>query len=134
MKQFLVILLTVGLSLSTSAQQKTVLEANEKAAIISFEKTEHNFGKIKEGDKAEHIFLFKNTGNTPLIVTDVSVTCGCTAAEKPDAPIMPGKDGKIKIVFNSAGKVGSQNRTITVSTNAKNKITYLKMTGEVSEK
>jgi hypothetical protein len=47
---------------------------------------------------------------------------------------MPGKDGKIKIVFNSAGKVGSQNRTITVSTNAKNKITYLKMTGEVSEK
>ena len=63
MKQFLVIILTVGLSLSSSAQQKTVLEANEKAAIISFEKTEHNFGKIKEGDKAEHVFLFKNTGN-----------------------------------------------------------------------
>ena len=99
MKQILIVLLTIGLSFSSSAQQKTVLEANEKVAIISFEKIEHNFGKIKEGDKAEHVFLFKNTGNTPLIVTDVSVTCGCTAAEKPDAPIMPGKDGKIKIVF-----------------------------------
>lgn len=90
--------------------------------------------RLKKVTKQNMFFFLKNTGNTPLIVTDVSVTCGCTAAEKPDAPIMPGKDGKIKIVFNSAGKVGSQNRTITVSTNAKNKITYLKMTGEVSEK
>jgi len=113
------------------AQDQVTLMANEKAAIINFEKTEHQFGKIKEGEKAEYVFKFKNTGNAPLIGTDVNVTCGCTAAEKPEAPVMPGSEGKIKIVFNSAGKVGSQNRTITVSTNAKNKITYLKMVGEV---
>lgn len=113
------------------AQPSTVLAQNEKAAIITFIEPEHQFGKINEGEKAEHTFKFKNTGNTPLIITDVSVTCGCTAAEKPEAPIMPGAEGKIKIVFNSAGKTGSQNRTITVSSNAKNKITYLKMIGEV---
>lgn len=102
-----------------------------KEAEITFENREFNFGKIKEGEKTENVFKFKNTGNVPLIVTDVTVTCGCTAAEKPEAPIMPGEEGKIKIVFNSAGKSGTQNRTITVNTNAKNKVTYLKLVGEV---
>ncbi len=131
MKRLFSILLALVAFMPVVAQDQVTLMANEKAAIINFEKTEHQFGKIKEGEKAEYVFKFKNTGNAPLIVTDVNVTCGCTAAEKPEVPVMPGSEGKIKIVFNSAGKVGSQNRTITVSTNAKNKITYLKMVGEV---
>ncbi len=131
MKRLFSIMLALVAAMPVVAQDQVTLMANEKAAIINFEKTEHQFGKIKEGEKAEYVFKFKNTGNAPLIVTDVNVTCGCTAAEKPEAPVMPGSEGKIKIVFNSAGKVGSQNRTITVSTNAKNKITYLKMVGEV---
>lgn len=103
----------------------------EKESIITFDNPEFNFGKIKAGEKIENIFKFKNTGNAPLIITDVTVTCGCTAAEKPEAPVMPGSEGKIKIVFDSKNKSGTQNRTITVKSNAKNKVNYLKLVGEV---
>lgn len=117
---------------SATPVKTTTMVSTEKEPVITFDSREFNFGKIKAGEKVENVFKFKNTGSAPLIITDVTVTCGCTAAEKPEAPIMPGAEGKIKIVFNSAGKSGTQNRTITVNSNAKTKSTYLKLIGEVS--
>jgi len=89
-------------------------------AVITFDKPTHDFGDITQGDVVNHVFKFKNTGNAPLIISDVQVTCGCTVPTKPKDPILPGKTGEIGITFSSGGKMGKQNKTITVVSNAAN--------------
>jgi hypothetical protein len=78
-----------------------------------------NFDKIVEGQKLEVVYHFKNTGNKPLVITDVVPGCGCTVADKPAEPIMPGKEGEIKAAFDSQGKAGQQQKYITVKANTK---------------
>lgn len=93
--------------------------------ILTFEKNTHDFGDIYQGDKVEQVFKFTNTGNEPLIITNIQVTCGCTAPEWPRQPIPPGGKGEIKIGFNSAGKMGRQNKTVTVISNSANEDTTI---------
>jgi len=85
---------------------------------ITFEETSHEFGDIYQGDVVEHVFAFENTGTEPLIITNVQTTCGCTAPSWPRDPIAPGQTNEIKVRFNSAGKMGRQNKVITVISNA----------------
>jgi len=73
--------------------------------------------KIKEGEIVEVTYRFKNTGNKPLVVDNVSASCGCTVPEKPEEPIMPGKEGLIKAKFDSHGKPGTNTKTLTVVAN-----------------
>lgn len=68
----------------------------------------------------EHVFIFNNSGIEPLILSNVQTTCGCTATDWPRDPIAPGSTGEIKVVFNSAGKMGRQNKVVTVISNAVN--------------
>lgn len=98
--------------------QEAAEETNASGPVMSFEEDKHDFGDIFQGDKVEHVFEFENTGNEPLIITNVQTTCGCTAPEWPRDPIAPGQSGKIKVVFNSTGKIGRQNKVITVVSNA----------------
>lgn len=98
--------------------QEAAEETNTSGPVMSFEEDKHDFGEIFQGDKVEHVFEFENTGNEPLIITNVQTTCGCTAPEWPRDPIAPGQSGKIKVVFNSTGKIGRQNKVITVVSNA----------------
>ncbi len=78
-----------------------------------------SFDKIVEGQKLEVVYHFKNTGDKPLVITEVSPGCGCTVADKPAEPIMPGKEGEIKAAFDSQGKTGQQSKYITVKANTK---------------
>jgi Protein of unknown function (DUF1573) len=78
-----------------------------------------NFGKIPEGPKLDIVYRFKNTGNKPLVIADVRPGCGCTVADKPTKPIMPGNEGEIKAQFESQGHPGMNNKSITVQTNTK---------------
>lgn len=94
----------------------------------------YNFGKLTAGDKVEYSFRFRNTGKNPLIVTDAIASCGCTVPEKPDAPIDPGKIGIIKVVFNSAGKMGDIHKEVTVRSNAYPAFPKIILTGEVVNK
>ena len=98
---------------------------------FSFEETEYNFGDIKEGDLAEHIFTFKNTGNAPIVIDQVRASCGCTTPEWSREPIMPGETSSIKAVFNSKGRPGNVYKTITITSNAKETTTTLKLRGQV---
>ncbi len=91
--------------------------ANGKFPIMSFAKSEHDFGTITEGDKVDYTFDFKNSGESDLIITDAKGSCGCTVPEFPKDPIKPGKSGKIKVSFNSAGKPGMQSKTVIITTN-----------------
>lgn len=100
-------------------------------AKISFTENSFDFGDIVMGDKVEHVFEFENVGNEPLILSDVRTTCGCTAPEWPREPINPGTAASIKVVFNSAGKMGIQNKVITVMSNAVNNPARVKIVTNV---
>jgi hypothetical protein len=100
---------------------------------ITFDKIVHDFGKVKEADGAAvHDFTFKNTGTAPLIIQNVTTTCGCTTPEWTKQPIPPGSEGFIKVSYDVRGRPGAIDKTITVSSNTKPATTHLRITGEVS--
>lgn len=84
---------------------------------IEIENADFDFGVINEGDKAEHIFKFKNTGKGDLVIANATASCGCTVPEWTKEPIKAGESGQVKIIFNSAGKPGLQQKTVTLTTN-----------------
>ena len=97
-----------------------VATANTKPTEITFNKTKHNFGTIKQGDKVSYVFTFTNTGENDLLISRANGSCGCTVPEFPKKPIAPGKTGMMKVSFNSTGKSGPQHKTVTVFANVPN--------------
>lgn len=88
-------------------------------AIMTFKNTEHNFGDILENQKVETTYEFTNTGKVDLLINDCRASCGCTVPNWPKTPIKPGASGVIKVVFDSAGKGGENNKIVTVLANIK---------------
>jgi len=78
----------------------------------------HDFGNLTDQKDAEYTFTFKNSGKTPLIITNASASCGCTVPEFPKDPILPKKTGAIKVTFHTAGKSGPFDKTIFIQSNA----------------
>ncbi len=105
----------------------------EDAPKVEVEKPVFEFGVIKQGEKVQHEFKFKNTGKSPLIITNASATCGCTVPEYPTEPILPGKEGSIKVIFNSEGKIGLQDKVVTISSNANPAFEQLHLVGDIVE-
>jgi hypothetical protein len=91
---------------------------NTAGAIIEFVSLEHDFGIIKDGEKVFWNFRFKNTGNAPLLINRVKADCGCTVPDYPRSPIAPGEEGKIKVTFDSKGRMGRQIKQVTVLSNS----------------
>jgi len=122
----LVVLLTVVAC--KQRQGKTEGEKNDTrledtlnfTTIQWIDSTHHDMGKIKQGEELEIPFHFKNTGDKPLVIESAVPGCGCTGAEKPEEPIMPGKEGVIKAKFSSKNYEGSQTKYVTVTANTKN--------------
>ena len=88
-------------------------------SITWLDSTTRDYGSIPEGRKLEVAYRFLNSGNKPLIIARVQPSCGCTVAEQPDAPILPGKEGVIKASFNSEGRVGINHKKIYVMANTR---------------
>ena len=110
MKKVLTLLAIVAFVFNANAQAK--IEFKDKDNTI-------DYGTVtKESDNGIRSFEFKNTGNAPLIITNVQSTCGCTVPSKPTEPIMPGKTGKIDVKYNMSP--GPIRKTITVESNAVN--------------
>jgi hypothetical protein len=86
--------------------------------IISFENVVHDFGLVYDGKAVSYEFSFTNTGEVPLILTNVQPSCGCTTPEWPREPIMPGQKGKIKAIYNPGTFRGAFNKSISVVSNA----------------
>lgn len=129
----LISIILVLFSINTFAQtgkKKITLVADEQANI-KFNETNHDFGKIKEGTKATYEFTYINTGKAPLIITDVITPCSCTSPDWSKEPLMPGKSSKIVIVFDSKGKPGTFNKTITIKHNGTSGTEYLIIKGVV---
>lgn len=88
-----------------------------KAPKISFDVVNHDFGNIKQGETVTHNFVFKNNGKQDLKILKVKTTCGCTASEPEKSVLKPGESSNIKVTYNSAGKKGRDEKTVTVYSN-----------------
>lgn len=97
-------------------QAEKVAEEAKKFPRIVFEKTEHDFGRIKNGTPQETIFKFTNKGDAPLIITEASSSCGCTVPEKPEKPVLPNETAEIKVKFNGNGK-DLVTKSVTINAN-----------------
>lgn len=124
-------LLFILLALFTGMQTGTRGKSGSKGPKISFENTEYSFGVIEAGDISRAEFHFKNNGNSPLILTNVKVSCGCMCPEWPKDPIGPGKTGTVRIAYDSRSRVGPFQKTTTVCTNAGEEYIVLTICGVV---
>lgn len=98
---------------------------------IVFDNITHDFGTIPEDTLARHVFIFRNAGESPLRLTDVSPSCGCTTPHWSRGSIAPGDTGHVAAVFDSANRPGSFSKTIRVSTNAGSEPVTLRIHGTV---
>ena len=110
---------------------KSAQNPTDKAPVIKFDKTEFDFGKILQGEVVSYTFHFTNTGNAPLIITNVDKSCGCTASDFPRNPIEPGGTGEIKITYDSKGHHGFQSKALVVVANTIPSQTTLRIKAEV---
>ena len=132
MKQLIFLLVSLVLvSCNSSSDEKTIttdlvnspLTANSNAEKvltpnIEMLETSYNFGEIQQGESVTHDFILKNTGEADLIISAAKGSCGCTVPQWPKTPIAKGEEAAIKVTFNSAGRSGKQNKTVTLVTNA----------------
>lgn len=122
---FMAILLATGMVYAQNNKEKG-------EAVISAEKTSHDFGTIKEADgDVSHTFTIKNAGEAPLVLTRVIASCGCTTPEWTKEPIAPGKTGDIKITYNPKDRPGPFVKTISVYSNGKTGSFILTIRGNV---
>ncbi|MDX2003608.1 MAG: DUF1573 domain-containing protein [Chitinophagales bacterium] len=89
----------------------------QNGPVMTFKTDTYDFGTITEGDSVSFEFVFTNTGKSNLIISNVQASCGCTTPYWPQQPIKPGESSKIKATFKSEGKMGTQNKVITITTN-----------------
>lgn len=103
--------------------------------VITFEKTEHDFGQINEGDgRVSVIFEFKNEGMAPLVLSNVRASCGCTTPTWTKTPVEPGEVGSITVTYNPNGRPGKFQKTVTITSNATTPTTKVYIKGEVIPK
>lgn len=99
---------------------------------VLWEADSHNFGEIPQNKPVSVDFKFTNTGDSPLVITEVKTSCGCTASNYPKTAIQPGETSKITVDYN-AKKLGTFSKTISVFTNADEQTKTLYIKGTVVE-
>ncbi|MBX0288962.1 DUF1573 domain-containing protein [Hymenobacter sp. HSC-4F20] len=138
MKKALLLALSLSvMGVAAQAQTAAVKPANAQTKVagpqIQFDEMKYDFGSIKTGDVVEHTFKFKNVGTQPLVISNIGVSCGCTTPDWTREPVMPGKTGIITAKFNSAGKMGMQNKVLTIESNSAGGNAMVSLVGDVKE-
>jgi hypothetical protein len=113
-----------------SATKNQSVQTSSQTSIV-FEKTTHDYGTIGQGADGNCEFKFTNTGQAPLILSNVAASCGCTVPDWPHEPIVPGTSGSIKVKYNTA-LLGVFNKSITVNSNAAANPVVLQIKGDVT--
>jgi hypothetical protein len=113
MKAITLTFFVLFMSFASFAQETVIGEAPK----IEFEQKLFDFGVISQGDTIFHTFNFKNNGTAPLSILSAVGSCGCTVPSYSKTAVAPGESGKVDVKFNSAGKLGGQNKTVTLITN-----------------
>ncbi|MDG3580824.1 MULTISPECIES: DUF1573 domain-containing protein [Galbibacter] len=105
-------------------------QAQEKTAKIEFKQDVIDYGEIAKGSDGVRVFEFTNTGEVPLVISNVRSSCGCTIPKKPKDPIAPGDTGVIEVKYDT-NRVGPIRKTITVESNADTPTVAIKIKGTV---
>lgn len=105
--------------------------SNEPSTSIALSESNFDFGKIKKGDKVEHVYEITNTGKNPLVISEVKPGCGCTAPDFTKEPIMPGKKGKITLHFDSSNFDGNVQKYADVFANVEKSPIKLTFTANI---
>ncbi len=124
MKKFVALVMFIALG--------TALNAQDKVAKIEFKESVIDYGDIERGSDGVRVFEFTNTGNIPLVISNVTSSCGCTIPKKPTEPIAPGKTGVIEVKYDT-NRVGPIRKTVTVTSNADTPTVALKIKGKVMD-
>jgi Protein of unknown function (DUF1573) len=106
----------------------------DKLAEMTFDKENHDFGTINQGEKPEYTFVFKNTSKNDLLITNAVGSCGCTVPEYPKEAVKPGQTSKIKVSFNSDGKSGKQEKSVTITANVANESQIIRIKANIIAK
>lgn len=122
----------VGVDLIRNPMSAMGYDEKTKMPVISFDSEMHDFGRLSAGENVSYSFHFRNTGNSDLIISGCSATCGCTVADYPKGRVAPGGDGYVTVTFKSAGKSGQQFQEVTVVSNAQPSRTKLKIVAQVA--
>ena len=119
---------------AAEAPQQNTVDPATLTKVEWLDGVDRDFGKMKEGENLEVSFRFKNVGDKPLVISNVTASCGCTVPETPKKPYAPGETGVIKASFNSSGKPGSQSKQVNVFSNVDPAMTTLNFRVEVKAK
>jgi hypothetical protein len=111
------LLIATFLTINQFVAQKAI--ALTQGAEISFDKSTHDYGQIEKSANGECIFVFTNTGNKPLKISNAKGSCGCTVPQWPREEIAPGATGEIKVRYDTK-RVGVINKSVTIQSNALN--------------
>lgn len=104
-------------SIGYAEKQKIINDTINYTTLTWLDSSFLDLGKVKEGQVVEVSYRFKNTGTKPLVIMDVTASCGCTIPEKPEQPFAPGEEGVIKAKFDSKGRPGENRKHINVDAN-----------------
>ena len=144
MKKIFLTLTAAALAVTLHAQDKAgtavtpannanpaTISGNTGTAEFKFDVEVYDFGTIKQGESVSYDFKFSNAGKDPLIISEAHGSCGCTVPVYPKEPIKKGDTGVIKVTFNSTGKQGMQDKTVTITSNASGGQKVLHIKGNV---
>jgi hypothetical protein len=115
--QHLSFLIATFLTINSFVAQQSI--AISQGAEISFDKSTHDYGQIEKSANGECVFVFTNTGNQPLKISNAKGSCGCTVPQWPREEIAPGSTGEIRVRYDTK-RVGVINKSVTIQSNAMN--------------
>ncbi len=118
---------------SGSSKEKKVDTDTVAYAEIKFDTTVYNFGKILEGEQVTYKFDFTNIGKKSLVIEKVETSCGCTVPEYDKKPVEPGQRGYVRVKFDSSNKEGTVYKTVKITSNCKERVVELVITGQIAE-
>ncbi|MCD2260648.1 DUF1573 domain-containing protein [Psychroserpens luteolus] len=124
------ILLVLTFSLFNAAAPINYDIYNTKVAVIKFKTEVVDYGTITQNSDGTRLFSFTNTGDAPLLITNVKASCGCTVPSYSKAPILPGESGELSIKYDTK-RLGAFTKTITVTSNAEGGNKILKIKGNI---
>ena len=130
MKKIIVLLFIGAMSFTMNAQTEEEVKKDFTGPVFEFENTVIDYGDIAVNSDGNRVFTFKNVGKSPLIISNVKGSCGCTVPTKPEEPIMPGETGEIKVRY-ATNRIGPFSKTVTITSNAYEPTVVLRIKGRV---
>ncbi len=128
----LVLILLVGMSSAQNSSNTvtSIVAVNGELPQFNWEKTSYSFGKIVQGKPVTLKYEFVNSGNAPLIISEVKPGCGCTVANYTKEAVAPGNKGFVEITYNAAA-MGNFSKSVSVTANTNPNLVVLSFNGEV---